>query len=145
MAAQRREDSRLIRPAKIAGAGAVVLACGVLGLRVTGLVDSWLAALMLAGCLTAAVASGRAVRSGARELQARIAAEQRRLAKIRTVQQSRLEARQELHARQLRAWQSRRVAFERQPQWYSVSLPADIDRVDVARPAPWRAGRRCSA
>ena len=132
VAAQRREDSRLIRPAKIAGAGAAILACGALGLRAAGLVDSWLAELMLAGCLTAAVASGRAVRSGARELQARIAAEQRRLAKIRTVQQSRLEARQELHARQFRAWQSRRVAFERQPQWYSVSLPADIDRVDVA-------------
>jgi hypothetical protein len=132
VAAQRREDGRLIRPAKIACAGAAVLACGVLGLRAAGLVNPWLAGLVLAGCLTAAVVSGRAVRNGAREMQARIAAEQRRLAKIRTVQQSRLAARQESHARQFRAWQSRRVAFERQPQWYAVSLPADIDRVDVA-------------
>jgi len=122
----------LSRPAKIAGVGSAVLAYGLLALGVIGLLNPWLTGSGLAACLTGAVLAGRAVRNGARELRSMIAAEQQRLAKIRTVQQSRLAARQELHARQFRAWQARQAAFERQFQWYSVSLPADIDRVDVA-------------
>jgi hypothetical protein len=132
LAAQHREDSRLSRPAKVACAGAAALACGVLALGIVGAANPWLTGLGLAACLAVAASSGRAIRRGAVGLQSRIAAEQQRLAKIGAVQQKRLAARQELHARQFRAWQSRRVAFERQPQWYSVSLPADIDRVDVA-------------
>ena len=132
VAAQHREAGRLSRPAKIAAAGSVVLACAVLTLGGTGLLNPWLTGLGLAASLAAATASGRAVRIGAQDLRSAIAAEQDRLAKIRAVQQRRLAARQELHARQFRAWQSRRAAFDRQPQWYSVSLPAEVDRVDVA-------------
>ena len=132
LAAQHREDSRLSRPAKVGCAGAAALACGFLALGIVGAANPWLTGLGLAACLAVVAASGRAIRRGALGLQSRIAAEQQRLAKIRAVQQKRLTARQEVHARQFLAWQSRRVAFERQPEWYSVSLPADIDRVDVA-------------
>ena len=132
VAAQHREEGRLSRPAKIAAAGSAVLACAMLALGVTGLLNPWLTGLGLAASLAAATASARAVGNGAQDLRSRIAAEQDRLAKIKAVQQSRLAARQELHARQFRAWQARRAAFDRQPQWYSVSLPAEIDRVDVA-------------
>jgi hypothetical protein len=132
VAAQRREEDRLSRPAKIAAAGSAAAGCAVLALGIAGLLNPWLTGLGLAASLVAAAASGRAVRSGAQDLRSRIAAEQDRLAKIKTVQQNRLTARQELHARQFRAWQGRRAAFDRQPQWYSVSLPAEIDRVDVA-------------
>jgi hypothetical protein len=132
VAAQHREDSRLSRPAKFTCAGSVGLAFALLVLGVAGAVNGWLTGAGLAAALTGAAASWRSIRRGRQELTARIAAEQQRLAKIRAVQQSRLAARQELHARQFRAWQSRRAAFERQPQWYAVSLPAEIDRVDVA-------------
>jgi hypothetical protein len=131
-AAQRRAEDRLSRPAKLGCAAAGLLALAIAALGITGLLNPWLTGLGLAVCLPASAASGRAVRRGEQDLRDRIEAEQQRLAKIRAVQQSRLAARQELHARQFRAWQSRRAAFERQPQWYAVSLPAGIDRVDVA-------------
>jgi hypothetical protein len=132
VAAQRREEDRLSRPAKIATGGAAAGGCAVLALGITGLLNPWLTGLALAASLAGATAAGRAVRQGAQDLRARIAAEQGRLAKIKAVQQDRLAARQELHARQFRAWQARRAAFDRQAEWYSVSLPAEIDRVDVA-------------
>jgi hypothetical protein len=130
--AQRREEDRLSRPAKITTVSTAALGCAVLALGITGLLNPWLTGLGLAASLAAAGACGRAVRRGAQDLRSRIAAEQDRLAKIKAVQQDRLAARQELHARQFRAWQARQAAFDRQAQWYSVSLPAEIDRVDVA-------------
>jgi hypothetical protein len=132
VAAQHREEDRLSRPAKIAAAGSAAVGGAVLALGLTGLLNPWLTGLGLAASVAAATASWRAVRNGAQDLRSAIAAEQDRLAKIKAVQQNRLAARQELHARQFRAWQARRAAFDRQPQWYSVSLPAAIDRVDVA-------------
>jgi hypothetical protein len=132
VAAQHREDDRLNRPAKTAAVGSAAVGCAVLALGLTGLLNPWLTGLGLAASLAAATASARAVRHGAQDLRSRIAAEQDRLAKIKAVQQNRLAARLDLHARQFRAWQARRAAFDRQPQWYSVSLPAEIDRVDVA-------------
>ena len=44
---------------------------------------------------------------------------------------SRLFAWQEEHARRFEDWQERRDAFEKQPQWYAVSLPTAVDRVDL--------------
>jgi hypothetical protein len=131
-AAQRREENRLSRPARLSCAAAGILVLAITALGVTGLLNPWLTGLGLISCLPAAAVTARAVRRGQQDLRARIETEQQRLAKIRAVQQGRLAARQEQHARQFRAWQSRQAAFERQPQWYAVSLPADIDRVDVA-------------
>ncbi len=86
----------------------------------------------LAACLGAGVVSGRGIRRDEQALQERITAEQQRVEQIRAVQRRRLAARQEQHARQVRSWESRREAFDRQTQWYAVSLPSQIDRVDVA-------------
>jgi hypothetical protein len=130
--AQRREDGRLTRPLKVAFAASAALFCLVLGLGVTGLLNASLTAVGLAACLAGAAVSGRGVRRDERALRQRIAAEQQRVEKIRAVQRSRLAARQEQHARQVRAWESRREAFDRQIQWYAVSLPGLLDRVDVA-------------
>ena len=130
--AQRRENRRLSRPLKLAcaacaGAGGVVLALGL-----TGLLNASLTAVGVAAALAGVVVSGRGIRRGEQDLAGRIAAERARVAKIRAVQESRLAARQEQHARQVRAWETRREAFDRQNQWYAVSLPGGIDRVDLA-------------
>jgi hypothetical protein len=130
--AQRREDGRLSRPLKMTCAASAALFGLLLALGLTGLLGAWLAGAGAAGCLAAAAVSGRGGRRAERALRERIAAEQQRVEKIREVQLRRLAARQEQHARRVRSWESRREAFDRQTQWYAVSLPAQVDRVDVA-------------
>jgi hypothetical protein len=130
--AQRREDGRLTRPLKMTFAASAAAACLVLALGLTGLLNPWLTGAGLAACLGAGVVSGRGIRRDEQALQERITAEQQRVEQIRAVQRRRLAARQEQHARQVRSWESRREAFDRQTQWYAVSLPSQIDRVDVA-------------
>jgi len=130
--AQRREERRLTRPLKVTCATSVGLTGLLLALGLTGLLNYSLTGLGVAVCLAAAVVSARGVWRGEQDLREQIAAEEQRVEKIRAVQRSRLAARQEQHARQVRAWESRRDAFERQLQWYAVSLPSGIDRVDLA-------------
>ena len=82
--------------------------------------------------LALAGACVRSVWRGARRLRAQVAAEERRVAQARAIQESRLSGWQEEHARRFREWEARRQAFQAQRQWYGVALPAGIDRVDVA-------------
>jgi hypothetical protein len=130
--AQRREENRLDRPLKLACGAALALFGLVTGLGVAGLLNIWLTVVLAVLGAAAAAASGHRIRQAERVLRERIAAEQQRVAKIRDVQLSRLAVRQEQHAQQVRAWESRREAFDRQLQWYAVSLPDGIDRIDVA-------------
>jgi hypothetical protein len=130
--AQRREERRLSRPLKVTCAASVGVTALLLALGLTGLLNYSLTGLGVAVCLAVAVASARGVRRGERNLREQLAAEEQRVEKIRTVQRSRLAARQEQHARQVHAWESRRDAFDRQLHWYAVSLPGEIDRVDLA-------------
>ena len=130
--AQRREDGRLSRPLKVTCAAAAGLFGLLLALGLTGLLNAWLSGVGAAACLAVAAVSGRGIRRDEQALRKRIAAEQQRVEQIREVQLRRLAARQEQHARQVRSWESRREAFDQQTQWYAVSLPGQIDRVDVA-------------
>jgi hypothetical protein len=129
--AQQREDRRLSRPLKAAAAVSLAGSGLLLGLGLAGLLNASLTSLGMVAGLAAAAASGRGIRRGELDLRERISAEQQRVARIRAVQQRQLAERQQLHARRVRAWESRRQAFDRQLQWYAVSLPSDIDRVDV--------------
>jgi hypothetical protein len=132
LAAQRREEKRLDRPLKLACAGSAALAAILLALWQAGLLNVALTGLGVIACLAVAAGSGRPVWAGQRELSARIEAERQRVEVIRASQQRRLATWQEAHARHFTEWQSRRDAFDRQLNWYAVSLPAEIDRVDVA-------------
>ncbi len=132
LAAQRREENRLSRPPKLACLAGLVLAGAVLAMWLTGLLNAALAVIGLAVFLAAAAGGARAVWRGEQQLRACIEAEEQRIAKISAAQQSRQAARLELHAAAYRDWERRRAVFDRQPQWYAVSLPAQIDRVDVA-------------
>jgi hypothetical protein len=132
VAAQRREERRLSRPLKVTCAASAALAGLLLALGLTGLLNYSLTGLGVAVFLAAAAVSGRAIRRSRQDLREQLAAEEQRVEKIREVQRNRLAARQELHARQVRAWEERREAFDRQLQWYAVSLPGEVDRVDLA-------------
>ncbi|HMD91617.1 MAG TPA: hypothetical protein VKG80_03155 [Trebonia sp.] len=132
LAAQRREENLISRPLKIACGAAGAVAIVFVVCVASGLLPAIVAAPVIAVCLVTAALSGYAVLQGERALRARVAAERLRVERFRTDQESRLFAWQSEHARQVKEWQGRRLAYEGQKRWYAVSLPAGIDRVDVA-------------
>jgi hypothetical protein len=132
LAAQRREEDRLARPRKVAAAWCVGLGCVVSAGWLAGLLNAGLAVLGGGACAAGATASLAAIWRGERQLRARVAAEDQRVAQFRAADQRQQAQHQAEHARQLRAWRQRSAAFARQPQWYPVWLPGGIDRVDVA-------------
>jgi len=130
--AQRREERQINRPLRIAcWAGAAVLLALIVS-AAAGWLSVVVAAPAVAVCLLAAGLSGYAIWQGHRALGVRIAAERLRVERFRAEQESRLFAGQAEHARQVTEWQRRRFAYDSQKRWYAVSLPAGIDRVDVA-------------
>jgi hypothetical protein len=129
LAAQRHARSRLARPAKLGCAVGMAVAAGAAAGRLAGALGSGLALpAAIAGCATAA-ASLRALITGERKLRARVRAERQQ---VQRVQQAELAARQEQYARSFRDWQRRSAAFWRQRQWYPVTMPAQVSRLDVA-------------
>lgn len=130
--AQRDIALVLARPARLgAAACAMAVALAVL---------AWLAGLAsagLAGCSTLACAVGAARCAGSlwrgrRGLDAAISAERRRLDAASAADADWLAARQREHASDFRSWQRRKARHDRQPTWFSVQVPAGIDRLDVA-------------
>lgn len=132
VAAQHREEKLLNRPVRLACGGVLALAVVLLGLWLGGLLSPLIAVPGIAACVLCAGLTGHVIWQGTRTLQARISAEQRRLTVIRDAQENRLFASQNEHARAFQDWQARRTAYERQLRWYAVSLPAAVDRIDVA-------------
>lgn len=132
LAAQRREESLLARPARLTCLAGLALAAAAVALWLAGSLAAALAIAGLAAGLAGAVAGARAVWQGEQQLQARIEAERQRLDRLNAARQQRHAERLASQAAAYRDWQHRRAAFRGQPQWYAVSLPAEVDRIDVA-------------
>lgn len=132
LAAQRREEKLISRPLRIGCAVAAAALAVLAGCVLLGWLPALVAAPAIAACLVGAALSGYAIWQGERVLRARIRAEQLRVERFRADQESRLSAWQAEHARQVREWQARRLAYEGQKRWYAVCPPPGIDRVDVA-------------
>jgi hypothetical protein len=132
LAAQRREETLLDRPLKIAAATATAIGVAVIVVMAAGSLPALAMAPVLAACVVVGGFAGYAVWQGERALRERVAAEQRRVERFGAEQERQLFASQAEHARQVKEWQGRRFAYESQKRWYAVPLPAGIDRVDVA-------------
>jgi hypothetical protein len=132
VAAQRREENLLDRPLKRAAGAAVLLAGLLIGIWAAGWLNAAIAWLGAIACLAGAGLAVQRIWQGEQALRSSVDAEKQRLGQIRAEQESRLFAWQEEHARRFEDWQERRDAFEKQPQWYAVSLPTSVDRVDLA-------------
>jgi hypothetical protein len=132
LTAQRREENLISRPLKIACGAAMAAALALVICVSTGWIPAIAAAPAIAACLVTGGLTGYAIWQGERALRVRIAAERRRVEQFRADQESRLYSWQAEHARQIREWQARQSAYESQMRWYAVSLPAGIDRLDVA-------------
>jgi hypothetical protein len=132
LAAQQREENVISRPLRIGCAAAGVIVLALLVTVAGGWLPVVIAAPAIAAGLLAGGLSGYAIWQGRRALAVRIAAERLRVEQFRAEQESRLFAWQAEHARQVAEWQRRRFAYDSQKRWFAVSLPAGIDRVDVA-------------
>jgi hypothetical protein len=132
LAAQQREERRISRPAR-RGAGLSLALAGLTGvLGALGELNPALAVTGAGGFAVLAACCARDVWRGRRALRAAISAEQRRVTRARAVAAAQLARGQREYGRRHRDWQARGVARRSLPQWYGVSLPAGLDRVDVA-------------
>jgi hypothetical protein len=132
LAAQRRAEKLVSRPARLAAGSALVLALMLAAGAVAGWVPAVVAFPVIAACLLTAGQGGRAIWRGERVLRRRIGAERLRAERLGADQQRSLLATQAEHTRLVTDWQERRSAFVRQKRWYAVPVPNGIDRVDVA-------------
>ena len=132
LAAQRREESLITRPLRLATGGVAVLATVLAASYSAGWVPVAAAGPAIAACLVVAGLSVRAIWRGERGLRQRMAAERRRVARFTAYQDAQLRQAQAEHARHVVQWQRQRSAFTTQKRWYAVPVPDGIDRVDVA-------------
>ncbi len=130
--AQRREESMLNRPLKVAFGIAVAVGAVVIALGAAGLLNVLAAGLVVICCALVAAVSGYGLWQGERALQSRLADERTRIGRIRAAQESQLFAWQAEHAHRVREWQEMRSAYERQKRWYAVCAPDGVHRVDLA-------------
>ncbi|GAA4560585.1 hypothetical protein [Planotetraspora kaengkrachanensis] len=129
---ERLQEDMLNRPVRIFRRFMAVVAAGIFALGVTQML-AWsfvmlglVAAGGVAGICTYAIAQGnRAV--GVR-VNERLAREQR----AQERRERDIQAAQEQHADEYRAWADKKSAFDKQLSWYAVAVPDEIDRVDVA-------------
>jgi hypothetical protein len=131
LAAQRREESLISRPARRAAVGGALLAAAVGLLGWAGWLNPALTGLGVLALACLAAAGAVSAWRGRQALKAAVAAETRRVGAARAAQERDLFAAQEEHARRFRAWQGRERAFRGQALWYPVVLPNQTDRVDL--------------
>ena len=131
LAAQRREENLISRPARQAAVAGALLAGAVVLLGRAGWLNPALTGLGVVTFACLAVAGTAGAWRGRQALKAAVAAESRRVTAARVAQERDLFAAQEEHARRFRAWQSRERAFRGQALWYPVVLPEQTDRVDL--------------
>jgi hypothetical protein len=132
LAAQRREEALITRPARLAFTSAAGLAVVLAVSLAAGLVPATVAGLAVAACLAAAGLSGYGIWRGERALRERADAERLRAERLRADQRARLRRAQAEHVREVDRWQKQRSAFVSQKRWYAVPVPDGIDRVDIA-------------
>jgi hypothetical protein len=132
LAAQRREENLIARPAKAAAAVAGTLTVLLAACAVAGWLPAVLAVTGAAGCLAVAVVRGSTVWRGERGLRARVNTERVQVERLRADQEVRQYRAHAEHAQAVSQWQRQRSAFAEQKRWYAVPVPGGIDRVDVA-------------
>jgi hypothetical protein len=132
LAAQRREHSRLAWPVRMTAAAGVTGAAATGVAWLSGLLPGGVALLATGAAGYAGICGGHAMWRGNRELAGQLRAEQLRVAAFAEAQHRQSAARQEQHAREVRAWKQRSIAYRRQPQWFPVTVPATVHRVDLA-------------
>lgn len=130
--AQRQKQNLMNQPLKV-----VTIAVGVVAvlLIVAGLSGMLLWPFALAGvvaCGAISVITGRSIWQSRKVLRLAAEQERQRLARLQDERRRNLEIAHAEHARAYQHWQRRREAFDSQHEWYAVTVPQGVDRLDVA-------------
>ncbi|XVQ87010.1 hypothetical protein ACQP2K_06215 [Microbispora siamensis] len=129
---ERLQKDLLNRPVRIFRTFMAVVAAGILVLGVTGLLTWSFVALGLVAAGGVAAICTYAIRQGDRTVNERLDERRRKALREQERRQREIVTAQEEHAAKYRDWAEKKNRFDRQITWYSVAVPDDIDRVDVA-------------
>jgi hypothetical protein len=125
-------DNFLTRPLKMAMAGAGVVALIFVAAWVSGLLPGSFALVGLGACGVVFGITGSAIRQSEQAARARRLRERHRSEQARRSLQRSVDAAHQEHALAFREWEHRRQVYESQQEWYPVTVPQGIDRIDVA-------------
>lgn len=141
VAKQRRDENALNRPIKIAALAAAGAALLFVLLWAVGVLPAPYATLGTIAALFVVVITGYAIWQGEQALRSRIEEEKAKIARADELAQAELMRAHQRHAAAYREWERRRKLYESQKDWYPVSVPQGVDRIDVAGGtlAGWRA------
>jgi hypothetical protein len=131
-ARRRPEDNLLDRPLKFVAGATVAGAALFVAAGVTGTLPWEFAIAGVVACALVTVIIGHSIWQGEKVLRSRAAEERRRTEQAHAERRRWLEAAHAEHARAYQEWRHRREAFESQHEWYAVTLPQSVDRIDVA-------------
>jgi hypothetical protein len=132
MLSQRQKENLLNRPLRMVAGAAGVGALLFIVAWVTGTLPWAFAGAGVVACAVIALITGYSIWQSEQALRARVAEERERFDRKEGERRRHLEAAHAEHARAYQEWQRRREAFESQHEWYAVTVPRGVDRVDVA-------------
>ncbi|SDG48193.1 hypothetical protein SAMN05421505_104301 [Sinosporangium album] len=128
----RLQEQLLNRPMKVFRAFVAAVALLILILAISGTLSWAFAAIGLIAAAGAAMICSYAIRQGDQALRYRLRESQAKADRERVLRDRELHQAQEEHAQRYREWQRNKERFDRQLSWYAVSVPDEIDRIDVA-------------
>lgn len=129
---RRLQDNVLDRPLKIVAGATAVVAVLFIAAGITGTLPWEFAIAGLVACALIAGITGRSIWQVQKVVRGRATEERRRVERAHAERRRWLEAAHAEHARAYQEWRHRREAFEQQHEWYAVTLPQSVDRIDVA-------------
>jgi hypothetical protein len=132
LTSQRQKESLFNRPLKMMGVATGVGALLFVVAGITGVLPWPFAIAALVACAAIAGITGWSMWQSEKALRARMAEEHERFQRREEDRRRRLEAAHAAHARAYQEWQHRREAFESQHEWYAVTVPDGVGRVDIA-------------
>lgn len=132
LASQRQKESLFNRPLKMMGIGTGVGAVLFIVSGITGVLPWPFAVAALVACAAIGGITGWSMWQSEKALRTRMAEEHQRFQRREDERRLRLAAAHAAHARAYQEWQHRREAFESQHEWYAVTVPDGVGRVDIA-------------
>ncbi len=132
MASERRKANLLNGPPRmLSGVSGVGLLIFVVA-GATGMLPWAFAIVGVLACFAVAAITVNSIWQGEKALRARVAEEKERFERKEDERRRRLEVAHARHAQAYQEWRRRREAFESQHEWYAVTVPQGVDRVDIA-------------